>query len=155
MEIADRYEVLGIEQCTRCGKTGPEDEEYGVRGIARIGGNLCVECVRELDPDVDPGKPVAVAYDAAGDGALIAKLHTREIAAEVAGAWWTRVEYLRDDQDEACPECGEETAFYPNAGPGAYWCEVCEREFWEEGSGWYSCGVDGEPRAVEDGGRDA
>jgi len=37
-----------IEMCTVCGKTD-SDEKYGVRGIARIGGNICVECATEND----------------------------------------------------------------------------------------------------------
>ena len=41
-------EVLGIEKCARCGKTGDDGERYSVRGVARIGGNLCVECFEEL-----------------------------------------------------------------------------------------------------------
>jgi len=47
-DVTERFEVLGIKECRRCGATGDDGEEYGVRGIARIGGNLCVECVREL-----------------------------------------------------------------------------------------------------------
>jgi hypothetical protein len=46
--VLQGLEVLGIRECTRCGKTGEPEEEYGVRGIARIGGNICVECVREV-----------------------------------------------------------------------------------------------------------
>lgn len=53
-DVMDRYEVLGIKECTRCGKTGnPEDGEYGVDGVARIQGNICVECVREIDADTE------------------------------------------------------------------------------------------------------
>lgn len=48
MNVSERVELLGIRECTRCGDTGDPDEEYGVRGIARIRGNLCVECVREI-----------------------------------------------------------------------------------------------------------
>lgn len=44
----ENVHVLGIEKCTRCGKTGDDGEKYGVRGVARIQGNLCVECVEEI-----------------------------------------------------------------------------------------------------------
>lgn len=57
-----------------------------------------------------------------------------------------------------CPECGA-SAFYPNGGPGAFWCESCEREFWKDGGDWFSCGAGGEYQRVDtetaqDGGRD-
>lgn len=48
MGVDGRFGILGIKECARCGKTGADGEKYGVRGVARIGGNLCVECVREL-----------------------------------------------------------------------------------------------------------
>lgn len=38
-------ETLGIRECTRCGDTGDEDEEFGVE---RIQGNLCIDCVEVL-----------------------------------------------------------------------------------------------------------
>ncbi|MCU4926906.1 hypothetical protein OB905_13105 [Halobacteria archaeon AArc-dxtr1] len=46
----DRIKVVGIRECARCGKVGDDSEEFGVEGVARIAGNLCVECVRELHP---------------------------------------------------------------------------------------------------------
>lgn len=46
----EEVETLGIKECAECGATNP-DEEYGVLGVARIGGNLCVECV--LNRSVD------------------------------------------------------------------------------------------------------
>lgn len=48
IDVTERFEILGIKECIRCGKTGDDGEKYGVRGIARIGGNLCVQCVREI-----------------------------------------------------------------------------------------------------------
>jgi hypothetical protein len=45
----ERYEVVAIRECTRCGKTGDDSEEYGVQGVPQISGNLCAECARELD----------------------------------------------------------------------------------------------------------
>lgn len=45
------YKVVGIKECSRCGETGYSNKTYGVRGIARIAGNLCVDCVEELTDD--------------------------------------------------------------------------------------------------------
>lgn len=53
-----------------------------------------------------------------------------------------------DGGTDTCPACGA-SAFYPNGAPGAHWCENCEREFWQEGGDWFSCGFDGEPRLVD------
>lgn len=50
-----QFDVLAIKECARCGKTGDDGEEYGVDGIARIGGNLCLECVRELLTEAQDG----------------------------------------------------------------------------------------------------
>lgn len=46
-------EILGIRECTRCGDTGDQDEEFGVEGVARIGGNLCIDCVRGISEKTD------------------------------------------------------------------------------------------------------
>jgi hypothetical protein len=40
--------VLGISECTRCDDRGDDPDAYDVRGVARIGGNLCVDCVKAL-----------------------------------------------------------------------------------------------------------
>lgn len=48
---------------------------------------------------------------------------------------------------DRCPECGA-SDFFPSGAPGAYWCEDCQREFWQEGGDWFSCGFDGDPRLV-------
>lgn len=45
--MTENIETLGIRVCTECGDTGDPNEKYGVEGIARIGGNICVECARE------------------------------------------------------------------------------------------------------------
>lgn len=47
-KVVGQLEFLGIKECTRCGAAGDDGEEYGVRGIARIGGNICVDCIMEL-----------------------------------------------------------------------------------------------------------
>jgi hypothetical protein len=46
--MSDELHVVGIKKCHRCGDTG-DDRQYGLRGIARIGGNICVKCVREIE----------------------------------------------------------------------------------------------------------
>ncbi len=40
-------QILGIKKCARCGDTGEPGEEYSVRGVARMGGNLCIDCAEE------------------------------------------------------------------------------------------------------------
>ncbi len=47
-----------------------------------------------------------------------------------------------NEETENCPGCGA-SAFYPNGGPGAYWCDECEREFWQEAGDWWSCDASG------------
>lgn len=47
-DVLHGFDVVKIRKCTRCGETGDPAEEYDVRGIARIGGNLCVDCVRDI-----------------------------------------------------------------------------------------------------------
>lgn len=44
----EEIETLGIRECDECGETGDPDEEYGVEGVARIGGNWCLDCLVEL-----------------------------------------------------------------------------------------------------------
>ena len=43
--------------------------------------------------DTERDEPVALAYDDAANGELIAKLYTLEVAAECEDSWWIRVEY--------------------------------------------------------------
>lgn len=47
-------EILRIKECTRCGK-GDQNEEYSVKGIARIGGNLCTDCLLEMGDKTSTG----------------------------------------------------------------------------------------------------
>jgi hypothetical protein len=39
-------------------------------------------------------EPIALAYDDAADGELIAKLYTPEAVSEFQDCWWTRVEIV-------------------------------------------------------------
>jgi len=52
-ELVHGEAVVGIRFCTECGDMGNPNEEFGVRGVARIGGNLCVECWRETIADTE------------------------------------------------------------------------------------------------------
>ena len=55
-----------------------------------------------------PDEPIALAYDDAADGELIAKLYTPEVTAECADAWWIRVEILDERYFEAESDRSEE-----------------------------------------------
>ncbi|UTF52830.1 hypothetical protein [Natronosalvus rutilus] len=35
---------------------------------------------------------------------------------------------------------------YPHNG--LWWCDGCNREYWQEGNSWFCCGVDGDARSV-------
>lgn len=47
------YATLGIRKCNECGESGDDPGACDVEGIARIAGNLCVSCARNL------GYPIA------------------------------------------------------------------------------------------------
>lgn len=81
MSDIDSRLVLGIRECSQCGKTGDDDEEYGVRGIARIGGNLCVECAWPRDTpnnQADDDHLSTVTDPSSGAMAIFHELHSGE-----------------------------------------------------------------------------
>lgn len=41
------WHTVGIRECTICGRNDP-NEEFGVEGLARIQGNICVECAHDI-----------------------------------------------------------------------------------------------------------
>jgi len=47
-EYLDHLHTVGIRKCERCGDTGEPGEDYGLQGIARIGGNWCLDCAIEI-----------------------------------------------------------------------------------------------------------
>ncbi|MFD2655321.1 hypothetical protein ACFSUP_04300 [Gracilibacillus thailandensis] len=48
--------------------------------------------------------------------------------------------------DHNCPECDAELDAHPSGTARLFWCENCDKEFWQEGTespSWFACGTDG------------